>query len=149
MAQRLDRLPHGEIDDEERIVGEQDVRRVPRVGLKPPDVTRARLGEAVDRLEGLHEARDPVIVDRRKQASDVDLGEVEAGVGHRRDSSTGRSGQSMAGACPPAFARCVEVAAGDEPANSARMRISARPAPMLVEPSGPTIAVRPRGVLTS
>jgi hypothetical protein len=77
IAQRLNGLPHGHVDDDEGIVVIGDVGSVPGFRFEPPDKAGGRIGDGIDGVELRNETRDLRVVNGSNQASDIDLRELE------------------------------------------------------------------------
>ena len=72
----VDGFPHAEIDDLELVLEQLDVRGVATVILKPPHKSGTAVRESVDPVEIQTKLVDARIVQRRPQASNVELSEM-------------------------------------------------------------------------
>ena len=87
-AQRLDRLPDRQVDDDLVVVVDRHRGRVvAAVAGQAPDEARRAIGERVDLVEPRHEAGQLRRIERRDEAGDVDLGQMEGS--HDRVDSIG------------------------------------------------------------
>src|SRR5271154_5644684 len=74
--QRLDALPHRQVDRHGRVARRTDGSRIVAVVLEPPHESLAALGESVDAIEVRHERRHARIVRRITEPANVELGDV-------------------------------------------------------------------------
>lgn len=75
--QIVDRFPHREVDDHERVIANSHIRRVSLLTLQSPDEARAPICQRVHLIEAGHEARQKRVVERRNGAGDVELRELK------------------------------------------------------------------------
>ena len=76
VAEGLQRLPDGHVDEEEGVVAVGDVRGVAGSRLQAPDEPEGTVGDGVDGIEESDEVGHARIVHREEHASQIDLGEV-------------------------------------------------------------------------
>ena len=80
VVELLGRLPHRQVDDEQRVVvGPHVARRLAALVDQPPHEPRRRLGERVDPVERVDELGRVGVVEGLAQAGHVELGEVPPG----------------------------------------------------------------------
>ena len=72
-GERLDRIPHGHVDDKEWIATDIDVGGVATFALQPPDEAGALIGQRVDPVEPAHEAVQARVVGWVQDSADVYL----------------------------------------------------------------------------
>ena len=76
LAQRRKRLPHRDVHDHKWVIAMRDIRSVAQFRLQPPNKSRRRIRQRIDRLELQYESRDLRVVQRRKQSLDINLCQV-------------------------------------------------------------------------
>jgi hypothetical protein len=90
-VQRVVVPPQRDVDEHRTALVGLHAHAVPALVREPPHEPRTRRRESLNRFDGRNELAHPHVVERREQASDVDLGEVVHHVERRRYPSASRT----------------------------------------------------------
>ena len=70
-------MPHGHVHDHERIVVEDNIRRVPGVRFQTPNKTWGTLGQRIDLFQLIDEIGDLRVINGSQKPPDINLRQVK------------------------------------------------------------------------